>query len=97
MKDRQAPRFRPLGQGIPAQPVNGIPLEGGLLMDDGVLAGPESVSGIATGPMITKEMRAKKQEAEGEPVKCIALTKGGKECKAYAIKDQPFCVGHKRT
>lgn len=96
MEDRIAPRRRPLTQGVPAQPKGAIPLENGIPLEQGVLKGPESVHGIPTGPMITREMRAKKEQEAGEPIKCIALTKAGKECQAWAVKDQPFCVGHKR-
>lgn len=85
MKDRQATR-RPLTIGVPAAPKGGIPMDDGILMDDGVERGPQSVYGIPAGPII--------RSSDLETGHCKATTKAGNPCKAYAKSDSKFCVGH---
>lgn len=88
MEDRQAPRFRPLGQGIPATPIGGIPVhKDGIPAEQGVLTTVETVNGIPAGPGPSKPQ-------DTGPAKCTATTKKGNPCKAYATASGVLCVGH---
>lgn len=75
-----------------------VPAEGGAPVDQGV-------------PKITEEFLAAQGEWRGVPMpgpgmipdaedmppaKCVATTRKGNPCKAYAVADSVHCVGHNK-
>ncbi len=77
----------PMYQGIPMDSMGAIPR-----VDPELQSQYEALQGM---PMPGPGMVA--EPSEGGAAKCVATTKKGAPCKAYAVADSDLCTGHTRS